>query len=436
MVFALPPKHILKNMFYLYSSFMLNHFLRALYLVLLARIFGAELYGLLAFGQTWYTAFLPFCGLGLGTILIRKLAADKEAGIEVANQIVAIQIISISLFTVICFSAGVILNSEPKLQQLLVIYSIALMARGVSLWSKSMFVAFEKPGEILKIEKYIRPSEVVIGVLIAFFTKNILLVAAAHAFLWWLQAITELRVVNTKLQHIKPYFNFNIMKKLVVRAFPLGLSSVLNSISLPLVIISYKFFGAESSEIANVSIDIQAFVILLGIFLAIGQASTPALRRSMSTGNSKLIVYAVYSLRLAVIYGLLAGIMASYVGEYFITFILGDSYYLAGKYLYISMFTLIPAAIVSSSVTIFDVMGKFYLGLIVNAIVVLGTCLMLFGYSTKDSVENILLTLSFGYVSSCLVAICILVCLFKREYTYKIFPVLAALLLLLGYYYI
>ena len=433
MSIRLPAPTIIKNMFYIYASLILNHFLRAIYLVAIARILGADIYGLLAYGQTWYMAFLPFTTLGLGTLLVRKLAVDRIAGAKLARQIFAIQIISVIALTAACILLGFNAEDDSRATQLLLIFSIALLARGFCQWSDSMFIAYEKPREKLNIDKYIRSIEVTLGITIAYITQNVVFVAISHALMWSLQAAIQYRVVNAKLLPITPDFSYKVMGGLVFKALPMGASIVLNAIVVPLVIISYKSFGANNSEIANFSIDMQAFVILLAVFAAIAQASGPALRRSMLTGNDKLITYAVYFFRLSVAYGFFAVIAAELIGEIFINAVLGKGYALAGQYLDILMYALIPSGIITASLTVFNVLGKFYLGLIVNAIGVIVTTLMLYVFLTKGDYQSALLAMLFGYVVASIFAVVMLANLLKWAYVKRILSALCVLILLVGY---
>ncbi|MBU3005737.1 oligosaccharide flippase family protein [Paraglaciecola arctica] len=435
MPISLPPISILRNMFFIYASLILNHFSRAIYLVLIARILGADLYGLLAYGQTWYMAFLPFTTLGLGSLLVRKLAVDREAGFQLAKQIFGIQIITSILLSIACVCLGFHQESDIRVTQLLVIFSFALFARGLCQWSDAMFIAFERPKEKLNIDKYFRPIEVVIGVSTAYISENIVYVAASHSIMWVMQALIQYRVVTIKLCNITPHFDLNESLRLIRRALPVAASIVFNAIMLPIVVISYKYFEATSSEIANLSIVVQAFVILLSVFAAISQASGPALRRSMLNGNEKLVTYSVYFFRLSLGYGALAIFAASFIGEAFVTTVLGDSFHLAGKYLDVLMFALIPAGIIISSVTIFNILGKFYLGLVVNSVAVISTVLVLF-FFTKGGFESTLLSMLFGYSCGSIVAVTLLVIVFRWQYFKRILTSLLILLLVVGYGYL
>jgi O-antigen/teichoic acid export membrane protein len=57
---------ILVSAKYLYLALLTSQSLRFVYVLILARMLGAELYGLFSYGQSWYLMFLPLTGLGVG----------------------------------------------------------------------------------------------------------------------------------------------------------------------------------------------------------------------------------------------------------------------------------------------------------------------------------------------------------------------------------
>ena len=69
---------------------LLNFSVRAVYLALLARLLGPELYGLLAYGHSWYNAFVPITALGLGASLSLRIADDRgDAAQAIADVLLA-----------------------------------------------------------------------------------------------------------------------------------------------------------------------------------------------------------------------------------------------------------------------------------------------------------------------------------------------------------
>ncbi len=69
---------ILSNAKYLYFALLTSQGLRFVYMLILARMLGAELYGVFSYGQSWYLMFLPLTGLGLGAMLSREVGKNRK----------------------------------------------------------------------------------------------------------------------------------------------------------------------------------------------------------------------------------------------------------------------------------------------------------------------------------------------------------------------
>ena len=357
---------IAKNAILFYSSFLINQSLRTIYVIVVARILGPELFGLISYGQAWYLSFLPFCMLGLGAIVLREVSVNREQGKIVANQVIAIRIVSISIVTISCLVIGLWVNKDWQTRQLLSVFSFALAGRAVWLWCENMFQAYEDAYSKLRIERLLRPLELIVGISLACLTQNAFLIATGHTIVWVIQSISGYIMVNKKLQSIRPDWDIPSMIRLVRQGLPMGMAVALDGLMLQLVYVIYKFNGADHSNIANLSIGIQGLIILTSIFSATNQAILPALSRTVQRGEKKDIIYLRYSAQISLVFGALAATTAAFIGEPLVSCLLGNGYQQTGKYLYIILWILIPYTIKSSISSLFLAMGKFHYTLLMN----------------------------------------------------------------------
>ena len=59
------------------------------YVIVVARIPGPEIYALLAYSQSWYMAFLPIAMFGMGRVIIRSIGTDRSAALAEWRQLAA-----------------------------------------------------------------------------------------------------------------------------------------------------------------------------------------------------------------------------------------------------------------------------------------------------------------------------------------------------------
>ena len=85
-------RSIARNAAYLGAAQGTTYLVRGFYVVVLARYLGPEVYGIFAYGQAWYLAFLFLTFLGLGEILIRQVGRDRERAASLVAQTLALRI--------------------------------------------------------------------------------------------------------------------------------------------------------------------------------------------------------------------------------------------------------------------------------------------------------------------------------------------------------
>jgi O-antigen/teichoic acid export membrane protein len=350
---------IVKNSAYLYASLLINQFTRLIYIIVLARYLGPDIYGLFSYGQVWYVAFIPLCMLGLGPLLVRAVSRDKKEGQEFANCVTSIQICSISITAVICGVTGWLTSDSSELAILLVIFSFALIGRAVSLWGDQMFNAYEKTKLTLNQERIFRTGEVLLGIGTAIIMKDVIWLAMLHASIWIFQAIRAVYLVQTHLQIIKPVWDWPINKKLLFEGAPIGISLVLDGLMIQGAIIIYKMNGATNNSLGNMAIVIQAFIMLASIFIAINKAILPVISRSVDRGDDKDQLYLSFMIRIAFVLGALIGLMGLALGADIVQMVFGSQYQEAMEHLGMMLWLLIPYIIKQAINSTLLAHGKF-----------------------------------------------------------------------------
>ena len=389
----------------MYASLLVNQVTRFIYIIVLARYLGPDLYGLFSYGQTWYNAFIPLSMLGLGSILIREVGLNKNTGTVIANDIASIRVISILLTALICAITGWLSSDTSELSILMLIFSLALLGRAVSLWGNQMFQAYESTYLTLNQEKIFRTSEVVIGIIIAITTKSIILLALTHAFIWLVQGLRSIYLVQKNLQKITLIWHWQRMRILFIKGFPLGLSLILDGLLIQGAFIFYKLNGATNDMIGNLAIIVQAFLVISGIFLAINQAVLPVISRAVDRKDSKDKIYIHVMIRIAFIFGTITGIFGISIGADVVHLMFGSKYFLAMDHLGLMLWTLIPFIIKQATNSNLIAHGHFNKILQLNffAFISMISCFIIL--VKNNNFTGVVISILFGYCVSAIMGI-------------------------------
>ncbi|WP_342804792.1 oligosaccharide flippase family protein [Alteromonas sp. M12] len=338
---------ILSNAKYLYFALLTSQGLRFVYMLILARMLGAELYGVFSYGQSWYLMFLPLTGLGLGAMLSREVGKNKKNVKSIVDLVASIRIAAVCIVAILSMILGVIYAESQFIATLLVIFSVALIGKGMVLWSNQMFQAFEATYLIFKIERIFKPAEILVSILIAALTENILLIAGVHAVGQVIQGLVSIYLVNRNLKKVTLVFVPRKMITTVIKLFPLAIAVAAGQFLFHGPVVQAKNLFTTTEHLGNFSLLMQLFIVLLTIFSSVSNAALPALSRSAENNKNNLKLYSRIALYVASVFGLFAYIGASLIGQQLIVFVFSDKFILASENFAFIMLMLIPAIIVN-----------------------------------------------------------------------------------------
>jgi O-antigen/teichoic acid export membrane protein len=338
---------ILVNAKYLYLALLTSQGLRFVYMLILARMLGSELYGLFSYGQSWYLMFLPLTGLGLGAMLSREVGKNRENAKSIVDLVASIRLGAVGIVAIISMICGIFYAENQFVATLLTIFSVALIGKAMILWANQMFQAFESTHVIFKIERIFKPCEILVSIAVAVITKNILLIACVHAIGQIVQGLVSIHLVTKAHTNINLIFEPRLMAATVSKLSPLAVAIVAGQ---------YMFFGPivqsrellnSSEQHSNFSLLIQLFVVCLSIFSSIASAALPALSRSVSYNRDSLNLFSRITIYSACMSGIFIFIFSELIGAYLLRFAFSSQFSLASEYLSLMMLVLIPAVITS-----------------------------------------------------------------------------------------
>lgn len=317
---------LLSNTAYLASSQGITILVRMLYVVILARMLGPTGYGMFAYALSWYVLFMPLTSLGHGVILARELASASEKSYAIASATLSHRLAVSLLVLSTCLTMGWLLNSERDGQALVMLFSLAILPRALSLWSHAVFAAFERTRTVLAFESLFRSLEVLIGIALLLAGSELLLLAAAHVLLWTAQALISMAWVYRRHTRFRVRFGLIREYRLFRQGGALSLVYLANDwlVAGPVVLFRHLSDDTEALGLLALCCQVLGYLKLLPNTAVV--SAQPALRRSIRSGGHDRSRFTRAFIRIVLLQSALLALLLGGLGESVITLVLGYGY--------------------------------------------------------------------------------------------------------------
>lgn len=387
---------IAKNASYLFGTSALNTVVRFFYVIALAHYLGPELYGLLGYGMSWYLAFLSITGLGVFAILSREIGRNKNRGAWIASVTLTIRILTAIIAAVACGIVGWLLESKPEVRTLLIVFSMALVGRSLAMWTQAVFTAYEVNQYNLGLQAIFCTLEALVGVALLIVGQGALTVAIVHAISWWFQALGGLLLAQRRLVAITLSKSWQDLKHILSQGIIIGLGVVAVGWFLRGPLVLFRHFGGSENSLGQLALAIQCFVIVSSVPAAAGMASLPVLSRSVVRRDGKELLYTETALKIALIFGTVAGLAGLGAGPQLVDLIFGSRYLEGGYLLGLALWLLIPFSCATTINKVFFARGQFLLPTVCAAVGALAMTLIMPGLVTAMNTSGVLLATGTG----------------------------------------
>jgi PST family polysaccharide transporter len=360
-------RSILANTAYLSLARLLTGIVRAVYAVLLAGFLGAEIYGLFNYGLSWYLIFIPLAALGLDFVIIREIGRDKRNAPSLLAETFALRISATSLVALMCFIAGCYLDAEASSRNLLAIFSLALLGRGIAVWVQVVFIAYESSRLVLQQESTFRLLEVALGIWAVLSGFGIMTVAAIHAVCWCLQAFTGMFLIRKHFEKFEFRPDWSKLWGWVVLGLPFLIASFLLAWVLQGALVLYRHIHGIDTSMGHLALALQAMYLLGSVAVAVTGPALPVLTRSVDRGDENGDRFISVALRGGILLGGLLAITGFSLGEPVVTLALGDSYEETAKLLPWALLLITPLFLGGALGNIMIARGEYWLALLPHA---------------------------------------------------------------------
>ena len=331
--FGAGARSIVINGAYLMGSSWIEFGLSVVYMVALARYLGPENYGIWAYGAATYILGIGLISFGFDILIPTRLGVEKRGAGDFVGLTLTLRIALLGL------AAGglalyAFLGEADKTSRLILLILVpALVGRGMAMWARICFIAYERVGVYVKIGTAVRAAEVGLGLLILVAGGGLFGIAFLHAACWVIQGVIGLRIVRSRLIPYAPRFDGREAAALLKQGAVLGLAAALMNCLIAGPLILFRHFGNDFAVVGQLAIPLQAMMIVFSSALVYLVAALPVLSRSAQRGDPRVASYGKMTLLMGAAIGIPAGLVGLFLGPTVVNWVLGPDFALAGTLL-------------------------------------------------------------------------------------------------------
>ena len=262
---------LVRNLTYLLGGRGVYFVTRFLYAVILARVFGPQVYGMISYGIAWYLLFLPLTRMGLEGVLSRDVGQNRQEGEQTATITLTLQIASITLATAAYCILSWFIEDDPPLRLMVFVFAFALIGRSLALWTENVYTAYEVNEYSFRQQSIFRPLEIALGLVAVIIWREALLVVVIHGLVWCLQALYGLAVIRRRLFTLRLNKNYSDLRPIFLQGLPLGIAMLLMAVPYQGPLIFFRHFASHGDTLGQLALAMQVFFMFSNIPLCAGQ---------------------------------------------------------------------------------------------------------------------------------------------------------------------
>lgn len=325
-------RSILLNGAYLLGSGWLAMAMRAVYIVVLARALGPAGYGLISATQALYLMFIVAGTAGVTAYLSRELALDRERGLEALALTMFMLTAMLLLGAIVFIAIGLTTETDPVARQLFVLFTGALVARGLGMWARSVFIALEASQYHLRQVSLFRTGEVLVAVGALSMGGGVISVAAIHLISWALEALVGIATIH---RHFAPLTaksrDWSRLGKVARGSLVVGIAIAAADWLRVAPLVLYHYVADTAAEVGQFAFAWNAALVLAVILVTAMNAAFPVTSRANVRSDGKDAYYLDFCIRGGIILGTAAVIAGMAIGPWALTLVGGAQYDSAGK---------------------------------------------------------------------------------------------------------
>lgn len=365
---------IYKNTLWITVSEVISKGVAFFLLIWVARYFGPNDYGKIAFSLSYVALFAFFIDFGFTSIVIREIARDQSKSTKYIENVLAIELIlGLVTFGLIFISAH-FLGKGPEVSKLVYLFGVATILDCFTIFFQSVFCANERM-EYVAISRFIQGVSL-LGVVVFLIIHRSSIITLGYAFVIAsiVSAISTLLITRKFFSKFFLKINFDTWKEILKEAWPIGL---INFAALMFQSLDAIFLGFFKSN-REVGLYSAASRIIIGTYFLLAILSSvflPPISRAFKEGHDKLKNIIEKYAFLNICIGIPIGIGGFFVAPQLIPFLYGNQYsesIIPFQILSLNLILIFMIALYGQPLIFFDKQRKFLksylIGLLVNII--------------------------------------------------------------------
>ncbi|MHC4431271.1 MAG: lipopolysaccharide biosynthesis protein [Planctomycetota bacterium] len=326
-------RSILRNGGFMMGANLTESALRAVYLLALVRFITPVEYGLWTYGGATYGLAIGLVIFGFNFLIANRIGADRA---EAESFIAMTLVLRIGLL--VMAAAGMVVYAitvePPGLgRTILLIFIPAILGRGLGIWARICFLAYESQGAYLLVSVTLRFIEVGLGLVWLANGGSLLNVVFLHSSIWVIEGLAG--IVMTRWLLTKYVFDFRTGEIILFlkKGTVLGLGGALGVwlIAGPLVLL--RHVSADLVLVGQVGLALNVTMILVASVQGFMGSAVPVLSRSFAREDPRLNSYGRLTAFAALGGAVAAGAIGFAVGPPAATLALGPDFAIAGALL-------------------------------------------------------------------------------------------------------
>ena len=325
-------RSILRNGAYLLGSQWLAVLLRFVYVVVLARALSPAGYGLISSTQALYLMVVVLLLQGFPDYLSRERASGRDGAETAVRSGFLLAAVALSIGAVGFLTLGIMTEHDRETRLVFLLFSVAILARGLAWYAAHTFVAFEASQHQLKLVAIFRTGELIVAIFALFLGAGLVVVAVVHLVSWLLEAIAGVGTIHRQFVRLRirhgQWHNFwpTACSILAVSA-AVGAASLLRLSPVALV----RYVSDTATSVGHFAFAWNASLILSMSAVAVMRAAFPVVSRARARGDDKDKIYIDFCVRYGVLSGVALVMAGMCFGEDVVVIATGTDYRAAGS---------------------------------------------------------------------------------------------------------
>jgi O-antigen/teichoic acid export membrane protein len=398
---------IIQNSIHILSSWFISPAFSLILIIFITRYLGKEEMGKYSFVLSYFTLFSVIAGLGIDSLITRKVAADKKRTNLYLNHSIILGLSVSIMISVFMILGGFFLGYPADILIGIIVLASVIGCNTVFSYFNAVFSAYEKFNYSNYFAIALTVIRVIAGLVLLFLKYHYLAQLIVFAITQIVGVIAASVIIHRKISPLRLEFDWEIMKGDFRLIYRFGGAILLCALTLEFdVILLSKLKGME--EVAIYSAAYKMFEIAAGLPLSIILASYPILAGLYNVSREQMaaLFKEVFYFLIFVVTSAILSII--FISSRVVILLYGNKFIASSEVLIILAIGLIPFILYSAFAYLFKVnhleiydLYANILGFIINVAL---NILLIPLWGSKGAALTSLITFSFMLIYGLLVS--------------------------------